>query len=530
MRKAIVCAFILLVPVARADAADFIDIQLNAATVAVVFETGVPVSGALYCFTLRNGSDSMGPPLIDGIYSRACAFDFEALTSGQFTYSVARPGSLSGFVTATATRNGQQVALRSWQVSQPPPNPGRVLRVRASLWDGAQYGPYEPQSGVTLPATAQVPLGGLVTLQAIDQSGVPITSSFTLGAPSVAPDVEVGALFAGSVLHPFIATQPSDGIFQAVHKGSVVLTIAPSDTAITPGTLTLTVQNPLNFGTDGATLDADISEVAHRTGVPPHFIKAHVERESFPKWNRSTFRYEPIGPTFGDLSFVSRAANARVLQPYTAYRLATQQDSQNGALAQGSLLIPSDRDSRASLRTGCDSAGNNGSPIGTGTTPVNPSAWEIFRCNDSTGARMNWSRAAGRFANSRAQRLRNDPFTAQTGLAASYGLLQIMYGRAVANKWQTSNGAQNPGLLFDGPGSVQSGEGSLLLGARIIAQDVRQANRRKGVQMPGHPGGLLPLFLDAWQLYNPGETDYGATIALRSAAFNPVAGAPVLGP
>lgn len=42
-------------------------------------------------------------------------------------------------------------------------------------------------------------------------------------------------------------------------------------------------------------------------------------------------------------------------------------------------------------------------------------------------------------------------FTAQTTIAASYGLMQLMYVTAIDGGWQTTDGRRNPSLLFDNP-------------------------------------------------------------------------------
>jgi len=55
-------------------------------------------------------------------------------------------------------------------------------------------------------------------------------------------------------------------------------------------------------------------------------------------------------------------------------------------------------------------------------------------------------------------------FTAQTTIAASYGLMQTMYQVAAELEWKTFSGQQNPSLLFDTPANIAAGGGSLAVG------------------------------------------------------------------
>lgn len=242
--------------------------------------------------------------------------------------------------------------------------------------------------------------------------------------------------------------------------------------------------------------------------------------------NRLAYRYEPIGPqSFSDLNGVSRNGNARSRQPYALYRLATETDSLNAALPSGVLLRDGDRDTRRLLRVGCETDGSGGTPIGIGSQDPNPTAQEIFRCND---AQQNWFRRT-RHNQRRLDRFTASSFTAQTTLAASYGLLQVMYGRAIHEGWASADGAQNPHLLFDNPGAAIQGQGSMVVGARIVRQSVLEIASEKNTAFPpASHEALLELFTGGWQNYNPGEEGYGSAIAALAAHFLPRPQAPVL--
>lgn len=143
---------------------------------------------------------------------------------------------------------------------------------------------------------------------------------------------------------------------------------------------------------------------------------------------------------------------------------------------------------------------------------------------------MNWSGAAGAGGAGRVDRLQASPFTAQTPLAASYGLLQVTYLRAVERAWTGADGPKNPSALFDTPANVAAGSNSLLFGTREVRRVLVRSARQAGVSVPPTaPGGLIPLLLSGWAGFNPGERDYGAIIALKAETLRPAPQASILG-
>lgn len=364
-----------------------------------------------------------------------------------------------------------------------------------------------------------------MTLEAIDSDGVQVPAAFGFGTPTVTGGVDPTALFSGAVLHRYGMQAMGTVEIQGVHLGQITLTVTPSDAALAPGTISVEVVVPSKLGSEVDSLETDVVATAHRTGLPPDFIGAHLDKETL--GNRMGYRYEPIGPTYGDLSFASRGRNARVRPPFALYRLATQADASNPALAAGTSLTAADSDPRASLRIGCNQSGTNGTPIGVGNL-ANPMAWEIFRCNDASPGER-WSIVAGDHAAARVAALQASPFTAQTTLAASYGLLQVMFGAAINNGWVTDAGLRNPSLLFDTDGAVGRGEGSLLVGSRILRDSVARVVRRTGYSFATRED-LLLLFNDAWNRYNPGERGYGANVAGRVLAYQPILDGSIIQP
>jgi hypothetical protein len=82
--------------------------------------------------------------------------------------------------------------------------------------------------------TAQFPLGSAFFLELADANLVPIESRFTLEAAQV-EDILGDTLFHNHVVIAFDRATPSTiRYFQAVHRGSVVVNITPTDSSINP--------------------------------------------------------------------------------------------------------------------------------------------------------------------------------------------------------------------------------------------------------------------------------------------------------
>lgn len=261
--------------------------------------------------------------------------------------------------------------------------------------------------------------------------------------------------------------------------------------------------------------------------MPPQFIKAHGRKESFPAFNRLSYRYEPIGePWVSDLDAVSnRPSNLRDAEPFKHYRLATQQDAVNAPLQKGGLLSNDDRDVRKDYLIGCDAAGAGGQRIGEGERSPNPTAWEIVRCTD-TQRKINWAVSAKENATERLRRIRENPFTAQTAIAASYGLLQMTFRRSIANELWPADVTPHPSALLDTDANLAVGAGSLRLSTRDSA---REFVGLWGPGVPDSPSALLARFRGVWFKYNSKEKQYAEKVAAFAAEYMPAPQCPVFG-
>ena len=173
------------------------------------------------------------------------------------------------------------------------------------------------------------------------------------------------------------------------------------------------------------------------------------------------------------------------------------------------------------------------------------SAQVIFDANDeidppdSSGCvSQNW------LINLRNRRIRNElnqnpdalDFTAQTTIASSYGLLQILYSTAIAPmQWPGVNGARNPRFLFDTPSNVTNGGGSLVLGSGYLADKFIDLNSAALVVNPDFASQeeLEREFRRALNRYNNSPLDTGAygidVLNFSKIDFLPIASGPIFG-
>ena len=312
-------------------------------------------------------------------------------------------------------------------------------------------------------------------------------------------------------------------VFQAVHLGNVILNLTPTDTSISPVHVQIVVERPKSLGTtDGQVVDSKTGEsynldeklvdLGHRRGIPPHFIKGHVEQES--NFDLRAYRYEPLS---SDLAYMSSCrlrstnCNLRTQRPYSLYRLAT-----SDGLTQGRDILTDDISPRsryfilrAKIRR----------PISNTDTLV--SALEIYQQNNSV---HNWSQESP----ARARRVRAEPdlldFTAQTPLAASYGLLQILYPTAISPmQWRGVNGARNPSLLFDSEANLAAGGGSLPLGSNYVRRLFQRVNSSLLLDpVVSNREMFDQAFSSAFQAYNLYRDGYGAGVLQASQNYQPL--------
>jgi hypothetical protein len=117
-------------------------------------------------------------------------------------------------------------------------------------------------------------------------------------------------------------------------------------------------------------------------------------------------------------------------------------------------------------------------------------------------------------------------FTAQPSLAASYGLMQVMYVKALEVGWKGVDGKRNPSLLFDTEENLRKGSGSVEPGSMLLQRLFGEL----------YPGGVifgdyqhfLTTFKKTYSRYNPWESLYENDIVPKSPEFHPISDHPVL--
>jgi hypothetical protein len=122
-------------------------------------------------------------------------------------------------------------------------------------------------------------------------------------------------------------------------------------------------------------------------------------------------------------------------------------------------------------------------------------------------------------------------FTAQPSLAASYGLMQVMYATALDMNWQGANGKRNPSFLFDTPENLANGGGSLEPGSKLLTTKYKLKNKNAATfPLINSYSNLLQLFQKAYSAYNQGKDSYGEdVIIVRSPNHQPIPDKPLLG-
>jgi len=184
-------------------------------------------------------------------------------------------------------------------------------------------------------------------------------------------------------------------------------------------------------------------------GIPPQILKAQIQKES--NFREDAFRYEPLTSDFAEVSttFLTESGDLRIQKPFAAYHVQTFADSEDAALPQGTGLKPVEIGLRNRFSVLTDASGNpivdfngvlglasvNVEPI----TPVDPpiSMENILIVNEQNN---HWICSPSPVVCTDTIfdyldfRDANNPFTAQTVIAASFGLMQMMYTTAVRSR------------------------------------------------------------------------------------------------
>ena len=240
------------------------------------------------------------------------------------------------------------------------------------------------------------------------------------------------------------------------------------------------------LGTSRPDFDDLLMQYADRNGIPPQLLKAQIQQES--GFNPNAYRYEPLSVDFAQITAPNRggiafgALRQAALAPWA---LATSNNCSTILQPQGANLDLASDDATARQKYSLSLAPNGTTTLcrlanafqTRPTRPINasdtlPSMENVFYTNDNNASPNNWEIIATKAGSKTPQRFYDyqvdfPPFTAQTVIAASYGLHQLLYPTAVREGYKAQNGiGLSPGNLFD-PAT------SLDLGTEYLAQQFK---------------------------------------------------------
>ncbi len=379
-----------------------------------------------------------------------------------------------------------------------PQNP---IDVTGEILDGSGI---ETKKAVTPDDTiyAQVPLGLELRL-GLKRGGTYLPAKYDL-SPATLNNVAAKTLYpTNAVLEYDRDTHDGQKTFRGVHLGTQKLTVTPDDTNIKPFTFKLGVIDPGNLGNSDVRYDPQIITWGDRRGIPPHILKGLIKKETG-GFDPNTYRYEPLNPDTGDLGVT---VNSALLddEPYVHYRMATAAGD-----AKGDMQALDDVSPRQNLYV---LRGLNKAPILVRPTDVCPaacvSAQELLLANDDW---QKWTDYADFDINDPVDLARIN-FTAQTPLAASFGLMQTMYVVAAELQWSTTTGRRNPSLLFDTTANTADGGGSLAVGTLEFYKRYRGCRSGDFATDPDFADGdeYRKMMVDALNFYNHGPKKLNPT-------------------
>jgi hypothetical protein len=426
-----------------------------------------------------------------------------------------------------------------------------------------------------LTADASVPLGGkfslelqkLVNRATNEWITLPSVYRVTNGTVMNTTDLDLAPdrflLYPTTVLFAYDDSTASVNTkdFQSVHYGSATINIKPAQTSIAAVTLTALVEKPQQLGASRPAtgprsirnepqFDERIARHAHRTGIPPQYLKGQIDQESelgIGIMDPMTWRYElytkdakylQITPCGVDPNGKSSLPVNCNLWPH--YRLTTGDQLCPGVpIVQGQPapncgfrsiglddLAPRGRQTAFPLqilRAGEPAA----RPIRPGDDPV--WGYEIYYGSQNLG----FPKPPGTPTPVPGRRRAANPgppipppynFIAQTPEASSYGLMQMLWLSAIDNplQWKGVNSRYNPALLFDTQWNEDNGGGSIKFGSQYDAFWYKRNNPSGTDKTPRFASEqkFQEAIRNMWGGYNA-NPDYDDGAFAKSARYTP---------
>lgn len=445
-----------------------------------------------------------------------------------------------------------------------------TFSLRAGLDLGQPATEETVEVGSTLP-TAHVPLGSTFHLQLLkkDEQGnlVPVATSVQVSSQTTDGLVSTVTFFPQTVLLSY--SQPAaeeKRVFSAVHQGTASLVLTPSSVNAPAVNVQVSVDLPCRLGSTYHVLnppndvpwpdtefplDQMVAWYANYRGIPPHILKGQIQQES--AFHLNAYRYEPVSI---DRKWISGGQNLLFDSLYSHegtkavdYGLPLRDVAPPPGLGSY-LTVPEDLRPRSDYQTGNmpgevrplfilqdrklaeERLSGDGSILQPGDLTriidSSPGSWdklvtarEIFDVNNGY---WRWVKVKDETEVSalRPKLL----FSAQTTLAASYGLMQLLYPVAIERDFSKESGkAPHPYLLFDTLNNL-SGTASIHLGTKhLVLKECRSSPTLCVAVSPGlypTPSDWDAVLKDALFRYNGGRP-YANEVTEKASKFPLVA-------
>lgn len=388
-------------------------------------------------------------------------------------HNVSVPVATSGRITVTVHPNvyGNRVGHMTLDnLKYTPPNVTRY-RIEASLMDSADTEAHELPTSVTVPLGVRFALR-LQRSEAGSWSDVP--SVYELGAAQLV-DVSAASLYPQTALLQFDAASTSDEkVFQGVHIGSQVLVVKPSGSSFPTQQLSVSVYQPLMLGSSHHTvvynnesfnLDGQIVKWANRRGIPPQIIKGLMTQETG-TFSPMTWRYEPLTTDWP--GFELDGHDDRSLDKYDPYRIEFDED--NTHYGRGVMLIDAEDVHPRAVFLLDKAAG----------TYILPDGLQDVKASNIVLQNDFWQHWVKNYTSDKVVQgiLKTDAgklsllnWNAQTTLASSYGLMQVLFEESFVTDYKGIGvkGSHRPFYLFDLATNIALGGGSIQVGTAVFA-------------------------------------------------------------
>lgn len=344
--------------------------------------------------------------------------------------------------------------------------------------------------------TIKTTLGAYNSFVLTDVNGAVVPAKYALeGAPSFNPAIAAAQL-AKTAYPKVLSVMLNPGLsnttqyFVNVHMGTQTLRVTPLDSKFKPFTMTVVVASPAKLGTDdfvctwtynSVVYDAEykscnklIIMAAHQSGLPPQYIKAEIWQESnLHKFEATSYRYEP----YWDRRNLRISASRSDVSPMKAMKVMKKYYFGPASNVVTSDLIQLRSKYKLVLANGTLGPIPNNYETGKVPKKYTP-LLGIDYLNGDPNNTQKWREYVGGVEKP-AVNSSNFGFVAQSVVASSYGMMQILYTTALEMGFVNTVGKEkegpNPQFLFRPALNIQ-------LGSDYLAKQYKNVNADESVK------------------------------------------------